>query len=40
MIRCVAIDDEPLALEHVERLVQRAPGVMLAGSFTLSLIHI
>ena len=33
MIRTIAIDDEPLALQLVEGYVERTPGLLLAGSF-------
>lgn len=33
MIRTIAIDDEPLALQLVAGYVEKTPGLMLAGSF-------
>lgn len=37
MIRCVAIDDEFLALEVIENYVERLPFLELAGTFTNAL---
>jgi len=33
MIRTIAIDDEPLALQLVQGYVEKTPGLLLAGSF-------
>lgn len=32
MIRCIAIDDEPLALEQIKRYIQRLPELELVGT--------
>ncbi|HXA00423.1 MAG TPA: LytTR family DNA-binding domain-containing protein [Cytophagaceae bacterium] len=37
MIRCIAIDDEPLALDIIERYVGKIPDLQLAGRFTSAL---
>lgn len=34
MMQCVAIDDEPLALDVIEKYVSRIPDLKLAGRFT------
>lgn len=33
MIRCIAIDDEPLALQQLERFLQRIPELELIGTY-------
>ena len=33
MIRCVIVEDEPLALERLTEYVRRLPGLQLAGAF-------
>ena len=32
MIRCIAIDDEPLALEQISRFIRRIPELSLVGA--------
>ncbi|MCH5331172.1 MAG: response regulator transcription factor [Alistipes sp.] len=34
MIRCITIDDEPLALQQLSRYVRRIPSLELAGEFS------
>ena len=34
MIRCVIIDDEPLALEISKSFIEKIPQLQLIGSFT------
>lgn len=36
-IKCIAIDDEPLALEQVERYIQQTPFLELIGTFPSAL---
>lgn len=37
MIRCIAVDDEPLALELIESYIARTPFLELVGSYTNAL---
>jgi DNA-binding LytR/AlgR family response regulator len=37
MIRCIAIDDEPLALDVIEKFVGKLPELKLAGRYTNAL---
>ena len=39
-LKCVIIDDEPLALELMESYVRKTPFLELCGKYNLSLIHI
>lgn len=32
-LRCIAVDDEPLALEVIQRFAEKIPGLELVGSF-------
>lgn len=33
ILRCIAVDDEPLALEVIQRFAEKIPGLELIGSF-------
>jgi DNA-binding LytR/AlgR family response regulator len=37
MIKCIAIDDEPLALDIIEKYVSKIPDLQLTGRFTYAL---
>lgn len=38
MLRCIAIDDEPLALQLIQSYVEKIEGVQLEGTFTDALL--